>query len=123
MKNDEYKILRTEGPFHDRKEANRATLQQILRMGVARGEKKDVWNYFYFNKLKDAREAAQDLTEIGFQIEEFGESAGEKEILLLAKIRLSLEETTLDRLTEFLEKIADKFHGKYDGWEVEIDPQ
>jgi len=123
MEDDEYKILRTEGPFENRKEANRATLQDLLKMGIVRSEKKEVWNYFYFNNLKNAREAAQDLTEIGFHIEELGESGEENEILLLAKIRISMDETTLDRLTEFLDGVAEKFHGEYDGWEVEIERQ
>ena len=122
MEKDEFELLHTDGPYYDRQEANRATLNHILNMGVTKGEKKEVWNYFYFNKLQDAREAAQDLSEVGFQVEELGENAVGNAILLLVKIQISLEESALDRLTSFLEDLAEKYHGKYDGWEVEISP-
>ena len=123
MSEDEFKLTHLEGPYDNREAANRAVLKILREEGVGPDTVKKIWHYFYFPRREDAERAAGELADLGFRIEQIDDSTTGSDILLLATIRIPLEEEKIDSLIDFLEKLAQDYGGKYDGWEVEIRPE
>lgn len=116
--------MKVMGEYGDQESATRAVMQALLDQGIESGEILDVSNFFYFDKEKDARLAEEELADIGFAIETVykHEETDELPWALICTIRLPLNEEKLHRLTDFLNDLASLYGGKYDGWEVGIEP-
>lgn len=125
MKKQSENILKVLGEYDDQKSANRAVMRALLDQGVESGEILAVSNFFYFDKQKDARLAEEELADIGFAIETIykHEETDELPWVLICTIRLPLNEKRIHRLADFLNDLASRYGGKYDGWEVGIDPE
>lgn len=144
MESKDKSFLKVLGSYDDQKSANRAVLNLLLDQGMEKGEVFEVYNFFYFRKKTDAELAAEELADIGFVIDTIHkhddretdnlddfliegeyEKPPETERLpweVICTIQLAMNEERLDKLTDFLNELAARYHGKYDGWEVEVKP-
>lgn len=124
MKKKSENILKVLGEYDDQKSANRAVMQALLDQGIESGEILEVSNFFYFDNEKDAKLAEEELSDIGFAIETVYKHEDNDELpwTVICTIRLPLKEDKIHRLTDFLNELAARYGGKYDGWEVGIDP-
>lgn len=119
------KLEKVEGPFKSHHEANRAVLEGLIESGTRKAKRKEILNFFYFNNKVDCLAAADELQDIGFDNEEIAETeyCGEKNWLLTCWIVIPLTEDSANRLTDFLDSLAQKYGGIYDGWEIKLDKE
>ena len=122
-KKDNARLLKSEGPFSTRSEANRRIIGDFLKGSQKVGKTTEINNYFYFTKEEDAMFAAEDLEEIGFRMDDPIQTESDRKMpwLLLCWIDLVLDEENMNRLNQFLESIAERHSGNYDGWEIPVD--
>lgn len=123
--NQNARLLKSGGPFSTRSEANSRIIGDFLKGSRKVGKTTEITNYFYFVKEEDAKLAAEDLEEIGFRVDDPIDNGGDHEMpwLLLGWIDLILDEENMNRLNQFLESIAEKYNGIYDGWEIPVDKE
>jgi hypothetical protein len=82
---------------------------------------RSIWHYFYFPEASAAADVARSLREQGFDVEE-RLGADDVNWLVLAKTQAVPEETTIDAMSSYFERIARETGGKYDGWLIEVAP-
>lgn len=78
-------------------------------------------HWLYFSSESDARAAATDLSAAGFSVESVAASADSNEWRVLAQKTIvpTLEE--VEKTSSYLESLARRHHGEYDGWETQIE--
>ena len=118
------KLEKTEGPFESREEANKAIFRLLKEKTTLGAKPEKIFHYFYFKNQDDCKAAAEEFSDIGIKIEEMTKSASKenKEWLLLCSTIVSLNEERMNKLNNFLDVRAKKYHGNYDGWEIEVQP-
>jgi len=75
--------------------------------------------YLYFPNEQVAKEVAGILYQYGFVVEDRLGADGVN-WLLLAKTRAVPTESAIAEMSAFLERIAERNGGEYDGWEAEV---
>jgi regulator of RNase E activity RraB len=94
----------------------------IFEKDIPVGEKYPVWNFFYFKDENNCRDAADELSEIGFEINtiEKKDDGNKSNWLLICSVTQPLDNEHIQRLSEFMDTLAKKYNGEYDGFEIEI---
>ncbi len=97
-------------------EADRQALQKALEAGLSADTPQLFEHYLYFERRQQAAEALQSA---GYQVV-VRRSAGGSEWLVLASQPLLPTEEDLDPVIEFMEEVAARYGGEYDGWGVAV---
>jgi len=100
------------------KPEDRLALQQALESGLPPDEPQWFEHYLYFGKRRQAERAATELHQAGYLVE-LDRSGSEWR--LLARHQMLPHEDALDKAIEFLEALAARYEGEYDGWGVAIE--
>jgi hypothetical protein len=111
------------GKSHDSEPSNYIIFEVSREKGFGNAKKKEVLNFFSFENELECRDAAPELSEIEFEIDQISEDKfdHQKRWVLTCFIDLPLTEESLNRLAGFLDSVARKYNGFYDGWETEWD--
>lgn len=100
-------------------EADEQALRQALEAGLDPHTPQPFEHYLYFGTRRRAEQAAAALRQAGYTVA-VDRSAGGSEWLVLARHMLLADEEALDRAIEFLEDLASRYGGEYDGWGVAV---
>lgn len=109
----------TNGPFQH-KHANRRIFDFIQFLDDNPGIARPVHFYFYTLEEADAYRLAEELKQLDFEVLQVSRSLN-NQWLCLAGMELQPAPLIMDRCTEVMLKLADRYNAVYDGWETLID--
>ena len=98
-------------------------LEYLNRWGSDIRRKHEFTFWLYFPTEKDARNAGKKAKEAGFEVEISPPLGGEKDpgwLCLLYAPHIP-DEDLLDGISEFCMRLAERFRGKFDGWETRLE--
>jgi regulator of RNase E activity RraB len=101
------------------RQEDRTAFAFAVEQGLDTSRPQQFEHYLYFPKRVQAKAAASELVQRGFEVS-IERGASEDNWLLLAKQTIIPDEDTLDATIEFLEEFAPRYGGNYDGWGVEL---
>lgn len=102
------------------KEANREIFDFVKHLDARPDNSRPVHFFFYSGEEADAYRLAEELKQQEFKILKVSESS-ENQWLCLAELALVPEPEIMDRCTQLLQDLADRYDSIYDGWETRID--
>jgi regulator of RNase E activity RraB len=82
-------------------------------------EQQNVSHYLYLRTEEDASEVATELRKQGYKTETRLSADGEN-WLVLAQHRVVPSAEYIAGVRETMERLAERVHGEYDGWEVAV---
>jgi regulator of RNase E activity RraB len=97
---------------------DRLALQQALEAGLNPDEPQWFEHYLYFDRHREAKRAASELRQAGYRVD-LDRSGSQWRVL--AQHQLLPNEEALEEAIEFLEGLAERYGGEYDGWGVAIE--
>ena len=100
--------------------ANRELFDFVKHLDAAPENARPVHFYFYSEEEADLYRLADELLRLDFKIVEVSQSTGDQ-WLCLAEMELVPEPEIMDRCTELLFDLAERYETLYDGWETRID--
>jgi len=98
-----------------------AVLKLLHRSSADLSRQREVNFYLYFPMKEAATNARNELVSLGFTADCCKSEGGTKDWLLLATKQVIPRLADLTSIRKYLECLADKFGGVYDGWETELD--
>jgi regulator of ribonuclease activity B len=101
-------------------DADRATLAALAQAGSKLAEPHQVRHFLYFGTKRGAKKAAREIARSGYS-SEVSPGASTEDWLLLATHTLTPSVEAIRSTREFLEGVADRFGGEYDGWEAQVE--
>lgn len=102
------------------KQANREIFGFVKHLDADPDNSRPVHFYFYSHEEADAYRLADELKQLDFRILQVSESS-ERQWLCLAEMALVPEPEVMDRCTQLMLDLADRYDSLYDGWETRID--
>lgn len=95
-------------------------LEQLALAGSRMGSSHLFKHYLYFSQKSSAEAAAEQLRMAGFRVE-VERSWYNRSWLVLAFHQIEPQVERVERYRGFLEALAGRLQGKYDGWEAEVE--
>jgi regulator of RNase E activity RraB len=115
-------MMKSKGLNEFRKKLNKKVFDLLGEFGDDLSKKREVTHWFYFQNIEDLERFEQYAFDIGFKTMNKQEKKEEgKDLLLIIYKTETPKKDFIDFDTiDFWEK-AEKFNGKYDGWETSIE--
>ena len=105
------------------KGANKRIIQILKVFGDRFYKKREVTQWFYFDKLADLENCEAHLNEIGFKTQHKDKKIRKNfdKLLLIVFCEEPINEDIFDHYFKEFTEIAVKYNGVYDGWETKIE--
>ena len=105
------------------KKLNRRVIQILNLFGDRFNKKREVTQWFYFEKLTDLEKCESHLNDIGLktQYKDLEIRKDFDKLVLIVFSNESISEDVFNLYFEKLTEIAEKYNGRYDGWETSIE--
>lgn len=99
------------------------TLKALADAGSDLAKPHEINHWLYFSDEASARAAADELASTGFTVDsvEKRPDANQWRVLALKTVIPSL--SVVEDTSAFLEELAQRHHGEYDGWETQVVPR
>jgi len=95
------------------------TLKALVEAGSDLTKPHDIDHWIYFRDESGARAAAKELVAAGFTVESISKEPDDSEWRLLAKKTMVPVLKDVESQSTFLEELARRNRGDYDGWETQ----
>ena len=107
------------------KKLNRRVIQILNLFGDRFNKKREVTQWFYFEKLADLEKCELHLNELGYKSQYKDLEIRKKfdKLLLIVSSKEAIDEDVFNLYFEKLTEIARLYNGQYDGWETSIENQ
>jgi len=102
------------------RKANRELFGFVRHLDADPANSRPVQFFFYSEEEGDIYRLAEELLQLDFRILEVTESA-DRHWLCMAEMNLVPEPRVMDRCTQLLLDLAERYEVLYDGWETRID--
>lgn len=96
------------------------TLKALAEAGSDLTRPHEIDHWIYFQDEADARAAARELVASGFSVEPIAKDPGDSVWRLLARKTMVPRLAEVEATSEFLEDLARRHRGDYDGWETQV---
>ena len=97
------------------------TLKALAEAGSDLAKPHDINHWLYFSSESDARAAAKELDASGYAIDSVALSPDSTQWRVLALKTIVPTLAEVGRTSAYLEDLAQRHHGDYDGWETQVE--
>ena len=97
------------------------TLKALVDAGSNLAKPHVIDHWLYFRDETSARAAGQELTSTGFSVEGIDKESESADWRLLARKTMVPRLADVEKTSAYLEDLAKRHHGDYDGWETQIE--
>ena len=98
------------------------TLKALVDAGSDLTKPHEFNHWFYFSSELNAQAAAKDLIAAGYSIDMVGQTDDRKQWRVLALNTIVPNLPDVEKQSAFLERLAHRHDGDYDGWETQVEP-
>lgn len=102
------------------KNIDQVALKKLKAKGLVIEGEQNVDFYFYFPNEFQAHQAGAALQNLQFKTQVYFSKYGNN-WLCLAKKNITVSSRRLTELRKWMEDLADRYEGEYDGWETMVD--
>jgi Regulator of ribonuclease activity B len=114
--------FRKPNPFRDPAELDKLSLTHLGKLGADLARPRHVIHFLYFDQEEDARRAAGEVPNGGWQATVEPPTEETAQWLVRADATRVVDARTVESYRSWFEHIATECNGEYDGWEAAAKP-
>lgn len=97
------------------------TLKALVDAGSNLAKPHVIDHWLYFRDETSARAAGQELNSAGFSVEGIDKESEGADWRVLARKTMVPRLADVEKMSAYLEDLAKRHHGDYDGWETQVE--
>jgi Regulator of ribonuclease activity B len=109
-------------PFREPAELDKLSLTHLEKLGADLALPRHVIHFIYFDREEDARAAAEEIPEAGWDATVEEPSEGTSQWVIRAEATRVVDPHTVPSYRAWFEELASRRSGEYDGWEAAAKP-